>query len=176
MVTDHILLIMAQITNKTVRFYLTLHSPSEEASFSTPAPLFLVSSLPSLEITETVVPVSQICCSMFLFLSIYLESSPLSRIVNGPQAKQEVFFLLIGRVPTVCGSVLSAGWLCGSTKRMTERERKNAGRPLSTPSAPRPVVSAHQLWPKCLCVQSTDLSVTQDSRFLFEPLFAVLCL
>ena len=46
-------------------------------------------------------------------------------------------------------------------KRMTERERKNAGRPLSSLSAPCAAVSAHQPWPEnvCVCVfVDSDLS------------------
>lgn len=56
-------------------------------------------------------------------------------------------------------------------KRMTERERKNAGRPLSPLSAARPVVSAYQPW--FLRVWSFDLNKTQDSGLLFDFLYAV---
>lgn len=34
---------------------------------------------------------------------------------NSPQAKQEVFFLLIGQIPAVCRSMLSPGRPCGNT-------------------------------------------------------------
>lgn len=107
LVAGHIFFIM---THKTVRFNSTLHSPSEEVSSSTPAPLFFGFS--SLENKTIVVPVSQICCNVFG------SSPPIppSCIVNDLQAKQEVFFLLIGWIPAVCGSVLSASRPCGSTR------------------------------------------------------------
>lgn len=74
------------------------------------------------------------------------------------------------KVKFFCFCFLPVNWLDSSSvqeraerwqavwqhQRVTERERKNAGRPLSTLSAPRPVVSAHQPWPEsvsvCVCV------------------------
>lgn len=105
---------MTQITNKTVRFNFMLHSPSEEASSATLAPLSLVSGLLFLEIT--VVRISQICCSMFFCLASSLHLLRIQACRTSLQAKQEVFFPLIGWIPAVCGSVLSAGRPCGNTR------------------------------------------------------------
>lgn len=97
----------------------------------------------------TMVPLSQTCCIYLSPLPTCSESRALLCNINSLSAKQEVIFLLIGRIPAVCGSVLSAGRPCGSTK-VLERQRKNAGRQLFLLSVPRSVVSVHQ--PSCVCV------------------------
>lgn len=116
MVTGHILYIMTKIMNKTVRFNLMLHSPSEEASSSTLAPLFLVSGLLSLEVKQRLCLSAKYVAIRYCVLRLFGIQDPLSCIFNGLQAKQEVFFLLIGWIPAVCGSVLSAGRPCGSSR------------------------------------------------------------
>lgn len=76
--------------------------------------------LPGTE--TTTVPVSQICCNYFSHLSSCSESRALLCNINSLPAKQEVICLLIGQIPAVCGSVLSAGRPCGNT-RVFESDR-----------------------------------------------------
>lgn len=138
--------------NKSVRFDFSLDSPWEEASSCTFSPLFLISgtSFPGNKTTEVLI--TRICCNDSSPLSSYFKSNPLSCNVNSFQAKQEVIFLLIGWIPAVSRSVLSAGRPGGSTERMTERERKNAGQPLSTVSSLSHDISPSAVAWECLCV------------------------
>lgn len=62
------------------------------------------------------------CCNYVSHLSLCSESRALLCNINSLPAKQEVIFLLIGRIPAVCGSVLSAARPCGNT-RVLESDR-----------------------------------------------------
>lgn len=124
MVTGHILFIMTQITNKTVRFNFMLHSPSEEASSSTLAPLFLVSGLLSLEVKHPLYILAKYVAIRWVFLSrsslslfeIKPPPPPFHALLMTCKKNRKFFFLLIGWIPAVCGSVLSAGGPCGPSR------------------------------------------------------------
>ena len=64
----------------------------------------------------TMAPVSQTCCNYFSHLSLGCQKLEPSCATLSFPAKQEVIFLLIGRIPAVSRSVLSNGRLCGNTR------------------------------------------------------------
>lgn len=123
----------------------------------------MVSGLPSLEIKKKPKQLhfsaKDVAIVLLLCFIWNPASLPRSCNVNSLRAMQEVVCLLIGRIPAVCGSVRSAGRPCGSAGERRERERKNAGRPLSTPSAPRPALSV----PSCRRLRVSVYSVASGA-------------
>lgn len=98
---------------------------------------------------KTVLAVSQIC-DLNILSPLIWNPPPLLFIVNCPQAKQEVF--LPGNwVDSSCVRERAERWQAVWQRERTT-EGKNAGRPLSTLSAPCSVVSAHQPGPESVCV------------------------